>query len=264
MIKQYIIENWLVKPAQYDIELITRSQIQQAWARVLFAIASLIYLTQHAAFFNDFKIQIILISASYLVYNALSIVLIPRTPLSAFRTLFAPLFDTFVVCYGMMVDGGHSSGMFFILFLIIIGNSFRFGNALMIYTQILSFLGLASISIYLFIKMQMAADSALLVWQLFGLLSIPVYVYLIREKAEKAMRGQAAAEETSMSLLDHGPLPLFTYELDDNEQPHILYANTAISDIYPAEHTKLVGHECRDRASQGDHHPQDRVKSDVL
>lgn len=241
MIKKYIIENWLVRPAQYDIDHITRSQIQQAWARVLFAVASIIYLTQHAIFFDQFKIHIILISGSYLVYNALTIVTIPREPLSAFRTLFAPLFDTFVVSYGMMIDGGHSSGMFYILFLIIIGNSFRFGNALMIYTQILGFLGLTSISVYLFVYMQVTPDSALLIWQLFGLLSIPFYVYLIREKAEKALRGQAAAEETSMSLLDHGPLPLFTYELDDNDQPHILYANAAVSEIYTDEHTKLIG-----------------------
>ena len=241
MIKQYIIENWLVKPAQYDIEQITRSQVQQAWARVLFAIASLIYLSQHAVHFEMFKIQIILFSSTYLVYNALTIVTIPKKPLSAFRTLFAPLFDTFVVCYGMMTDGGHGSGMFYILFLIIIGNSFRFGNALMIYTQVLCLVGLNAMNIYLSSQMQTVPDNALLIWQFFGLLTIPFYVYLIREKAEKAIRGQAAAEETSMSMLDQGPLPVFTFELDDQGEPLILYANAAIGDIFPDSHTKLIG-----------------------
>ena len=56
MIKQYIIENWLVKPAHYDMEHITRSQIQAARARVLFSIASVIYITQHAVFFTEFRI----------------------------------------------------------------------------------------------------------------------------------------------------------------------------------------------------------------
>jgi signal transduction histidine kinase/CheY-like chemotaxis protein len=241
MIKQYIIENWLLKPSQYDMEHITRSQIQAAWARVLFAIASVIYLTQHAVFFAEFEIQIILIFSAYIIYNALTITSIRRFPLSAFRTLFAPLFDTFVVTYGMMTDGGHSSGMFYILFIIIIGNSFRFGNALMIYTQVLSFIGLGSISMYLSMQMQVEPDSALLIWQLFGLLSIPIYVYLIRERAEKAMRGQAEAEEASINLLDQGPLPVFTYELDDHGQPHILYANAAISEIFLDDYLNLVG-----------------------
>jgi signal transduction histidine kinase len=239
--KQYIVENWLVKPAQYDMEHITRSQMQQTWARVLFSVAGLIYLTQHAVFFAEFKNQIILIFSAYLIYNALTITFIRRTPLSAFRTLFAPLFDTFVVNYGMMTDGGHSSGMFFILFIIIIGNSFRFGNALMIYTQVLSFIGLGSITAYLSMHMQVEPDNALLIWQLFGLLSIPVYVYLIRERAEKAIRGQAEAEKASKNLLDQGPLPVFTYELDNHGQPHILYANAAINEISPDDHVKLAG-----------------------
>jgi len=151
------------------------------------------------------------------------------------------MFDTFVVCYGMMTDGGHASGMFFILFLIIIGNSFRFGNALMIYTQVLGLIGLNGMNIYLSTWMQTLPDSALLIWQFFGLLTIPLYVYLIREKAEKAIRGQAAAEETSLSVLDQGPLPVFTFELDDAGEPCILYANAAIGDIFPESHTKLIG-----------------------
>jgi len=182
--KQHIIENWLLIPAQYDTERIAQSQIQQAKARILFAIASLIYLSQHAIFFAEFKNQIILISSAYLVYNALTIVSIRRIPLSAFRTLFAPFFDILTICYGIMIDGGNGSGMFYILFIIIIGNSFRFGNHLMIYTQVLSFIGLVSITAYLSLYMQIVPDSTLLAWQFFGLLSIPLYVYLIKKKSE--------------------------------------------------------------------------------
>jgi signal transduction histidine kinase/ActR/RegA family two-component response regulator len=187
-VKQQIIENWLLKPAQYDLESIVRSQIQQTWARLVFAVASLIYLSQHAIFFTEFIIQITLISSVYFIYNVLTIITIRRTPLSAFRTLFAPFFDVFIICYGMMIDGGHSSGMFYILFIIIIGNSFRFGNPLMVYTQLLTFFGLSSVIIYLLLYMQIMPDNALLAWQLFGLLSIPFYVYLIRKKSEDQLR----------------------------------------------------------------------------
>ena len=243
MIKQYIIENWLVKPAQYDIEHIIRSQVQAAWARILFAIASMIYLCQHAVFFDKYMFQIILFFSLYLVYNALSIISIRSTPLSSFRTLFAPIFDTTIICAGMMVDGGHGSGMFFILFLPIIGNSFRFGNALMIYTQVLSFIGLGSIGIYLAMHPLIESDSTLLIWQFFGLLSIPFYVYQIREKADKAVRSQVEAEKASETLLDQGPLPVFTYELDEHGHPHILYANAAMSEIFPDNHAKLIGQQ---------------------
>lgn len=182
--KQHIIENWLLIPAQYDTEKITRSQIQQAKARILFAVASLIYLSQHAVFFAEFKNQIIILSSLYLGYNALSIISIQRIPLSAFRTLFAPFFDIFIICFGIMIDGGNGSGMFYIMFIIIIGNSFRFGNQLMVYTQVLSLIGLISITAYLSVNMQIVSDSTLLAWQFFGLLSIPLYIYLIRRKSE--------------------------------------------------------------------------------
>jgi signal transduction histidine kinase len=241
MIKQYIIDNWLVKPAQDDIEHITRSQVQAAWARILFAIASMIYLWQHAVFFAEYMTPIILFFSTYLAYNALSIISIHSTPLSAFRTLFAPVFDTTIVCTGMMADGGHSSGMFFILFLPIIGNSFRFGNALMFYTQALSVIGLGSIGFYPAMHPLIESDSTLLIWQFFGLLSIPFYVYLIREKAEKAIRGQVAAEKAAITLLDHGPMPVFAYNLDDREQPHIMYVNEAILDMLPDNHARLIG-----------------------
>jgi len=186
--KQKIIEHWLLKPAQYDLKSITRSQIQQAWARVLFSIACVLYLTQHAVFFAEFKNHILIIFSAYLIYNALTLRFIRRIPLSATRTLLAPLFDTVVICYGMMIDGGHGSGMFYILFIIIIGNSFRFGNPLMIYTQALSLAGVAIVTVVLSIHMHIAPDSTLLIWQFFGLLSIPGYVYLIKRKSENQLR----------------------------------------------------------------------------
>ncbi len=186
--KQRIIEHWLLKPSQYDLKSITRSQIQQAWARILFSFACAAYLTLHAVFFAEFKVHILLILSAYLIYNSLTLIMIQRVPLSAFRLLFAPFFDTFVICYAMMIDGGNASGMFYILFIIIIGNSFRFGNPLMIYTQALSIAGLAIITAFLSMQMQVPPDSTLLLWQFSGLLAIPFYVYLIRRKSEDLLR----------------------------------------------------------------------------
>ncbi len=186
--KQKIIEHWLLKPSQYDLESITRSQIQQAWARILFSFACVLYLTLHAVFFTEFKIHILVILSAYLIYNALTLITIRRVPLSVFRMLFAPFFDTFVICYGMMIDGGNASGMFYILFIIIIGNSFRFGNPLMIYTQALTIGGLAISTVFLSMQMHVPPDNTLLFWQFAGLLAIPFYVYLIRKRSEDMLR----------------------------------------------------------------------------
>jgi len=185
--RQKIIENWLLKPAQYDLKSIAHSQLQQAWARILFSFACELYLSLHAVFFIEFSNHILFILTIYLIYNLVTLITIRYIPLSAFRILFASFFDIFVICYGMMIDGGNASGMFYILFIIIIGNSFRFGNPLMIYVQVLSIVGVGIVSLYLFLQMHIPADNTLLLWQFAALLSIPFYVYLIRKKSEEML-----------------------------------------------------------------------------
>ncbi len=129
------------------------------------------------------------------------------------------------------------------LLVIIFGNGFRYGNALLLYTQALSILGLVAVAIYTLFNMHLDLDRTLLVWQLAGLIVIPAYVYLIGEKAERAIRGQVEAEETSFSLLDQGPMPVFTYDLDDQGQPRVLYANAAINEIFRDDYTRLIGEQ---------------------
>ena len=52
----------------------------------------------------------------------------------------------------------------------------------------LSLIGLISLTAYLSIYMQIVPDSTFLAWQIFGLLSIPFYVYLIRKKSEDQLQ----------------------------------------------------------------------------
>ncbi|MDX8407818.1 MAG: HAMP domain-containing sensor histidine kinase, partial [Mariprofundaceae bacterium] len=205
--------------------------------------AGLFYLQQHAVFFDQYRNVFLGAAAAYFIYNLLSLPAIKRRPLSAFRTLFAPAFDIAIVCLAAVIDGGHSSGIYFILLVIIFGNSFRYGNALLLYTQALAIIGLIGVAIYTLFNMHLDLDRTLLVWQLAGLLVIPSYIYLIGEKAERAVRGQSEAEEASFSLLDQGPLPVFTYDLDDNNQPRILYANAAISEVFRDDYTRLIGEQ---------------------
>ncbi len=210
---------------------------------MLFAVAGLIYLQQHAVFFSQYRQPFLIAAAVYFAYNLFSLPAIRRRPLSAFRTLFAPLFDIFIVSFAAVIDGGHASGIYFMLLVIIFGNGFRYGNALLLYTQALAIVGLIGVAIITLFNMHLDLDRTLLVWQLAGLIVIPSYIYLIEKKAERAMRGQNEAEEASFSLLDQGPLPVFTYDLDSNGQPRILYANAAISDVFRDHYTRLIGEQ---------------------
>jgi len=63
-----------------------------------------------------------------------------------------------------------------------------FSPCLAIYTQALSLAGVAIVTVVVSMQMQIAPDSTLLMWQFFGLLSIPGYVYLIKRKSENQLR----------------------------------------------------------------------------
>ena len=218
-----------------------RSQIQQAQARILFGIAGTCYLYLHAPLFDRFLDVFLPLSSLYFVYNLAIIPRIRRQPLSAFRALFGPAFDILVVGLGMFIDGGHGSGIYFMLLIIIFGNAFRYGNALLLYSQFLSTIGLILVSIATLSILQQSIDLTLLFWQLLSLIVIPLYIYLVGEKAEKAFLGQREAEETSLRLLDQGPLPVFTFDLDEQQEPRVLYANETINQILHDEFTSLIG-----------------------
>ncbi len=218
-----------------------RTQIQQAQARILFGIAGTCYLYLHAPLFDRFLDIFLPLSALYFLYNLAIIPRIRRQPLSAFRALFGPAFDILVVGLGMFIDGGHGSGIYFMLLIIIFGNAFRYGNALLLYSQFLSTISLILVSIATLSILQQSIDLTLLFWQLIGLIVIPLYIYLVGEKAEKAFLGQREAEETSLRLLDQGPLPVFTFDLDEQQEPRVLYANETVNQILHDEFTSLIG-----------------------
>ncbi len=241
ILKNYIVQYWLVRRKRPHDQSMILTQVQQAWARIVFGIAGTCYLYIHAPLFDRFIDYFLPLSALYFLYNLAIIPRIRHQPLSAFRTLFGPAFDILVVGFGMFIDGGHSSGIYFMLLIIIFGNAFRYGNALLLYSQFLSTIGLILVSIATLGILQQGIDLTLLFWQLIGLIVIPLYIYLVGEKAEKAFLGQREAEETSLRLLDQGPLPVFTFDLDEQQEPRVLYANETINQILHDEFTSLIG-----------------------
>ncbi len=232
MLKHHIIENWLLKHSQLDDKSLLQSQIDQAYARLAFACAGLLYLYLHADAFPHYQNIFLSLTVVYFISTLLSIPAIQRTTLSAYRMLLFPLLDTFVVCFAMLIDGGPSSGLYFILLVIIFGNSFRFGNAMLWYSQLTSLVGLILMTLYAENSTSLVIDYTLFTWQTGALLVIPLYIYLISNKAEDALQMQTEAEESSFHLMDKGPLPIFTFELDDNQEPQIMYTNAAMQELF--------------------------------
>lgn len=226
------IEKWLLKYGQMDDSAFPQRQIEQAYARLAFACAGLLYLFLHADHFAHYQTLFLSVTAAYFFITLLSIPAIKHTPLSAYRMLLFPLLDTFVVTFGMLIDGGISSGLYFILLIIIFGNSFRFGSAMLCYSQIASLIALLLVTAYIENYTLLTIDYSLFAWQIAALLIIPLYIYLIGKKAELALQKQTEAEESSFHLMDKGPLPIFTFDSDDKQNPQIIYRNSAMRELF--------------------------------
>jgi len=188
--------------------------------------------------------SIFIISASlYFAYNILSLITIKNRPISIFRMLFAPLLDVYVVSLSMIIDGGQSSGLYLVFFIIIFGNAARFGNAMLLYSQALSVLGMLLVNVSTLFGMQLSLDGTLLVMQTMAILLIPGYALIITRKSEQAILEKSAAEKATFGLLDHGPLPAFTYQLGEDGTPNIIYANMAMQHIHHDPIATLIGEQ---------------------
>jgi len=217
------------------------SQIQQTWSRILFGAGGLLYLWSHGDFMPQYESIFLPSAALYFIYNALTLYHIRQTPLSAFRMLFGPLLDVWVVSLGMMVDGGQTSGLYLIFFVIIFGNAVRFGNSMLLYGQALSIIGIILVSLTTLFGLQLDLDGTLLMMQCIALMVIPAYVLQIKRQANLAMKEKREAEEATFGLLEHGPLPAFTYHIDKDGSPQILHTNLAIQHIHREPPSSLIG-----------------------
>ncbi|MBN4077219.1 response regulator [Mariprofundus ferrooxydans] len=237
---QYVIENWLLKQGQINDQSLSKTQIEQAYARLAFAGLGLLYLFLHAESFAYYQNLFLAVSAAYFLITLLSIPAIRLKPLSAYRLLLFPLFDTFVVSFAMLIDDGPTSGLYFLLLVVIFGNSFRFGNTMLRYSQFCTLTALVLMITYAQLYTSIAIDYTLLGWQIGALLIIPLYISLVGQKAEDALKMQTEAEESSFHLMDKGPLPVFTFKLTHKQQATIMYSNAAMRDLFHYDHDQLI------------------------
>lgn len=224
-------------------ESLVHSQFQQAWSRILFGIAGLFYIWLHGDFLSTYNLIFTASAVLYFAYNALTLLTIRRWPQSVIRMLFGPLLDVWVVSLGMLIDGGQTSSLYLIYFVIIFGNAMRFGNAMFLYSQALAIIGIISVSVATLFALDLDLDRTLLFMQCAALIVITAYVIQIKKQASNAIRAKQEAENATFGLLDHGPLPAFTFQLDKKGTPRILYANLAMQHVYRDSPVNLIGEQ---------------------
>lgn len=226
------IAMWLQNEAYTGHKPLAELQRQQTKARILLTVASLTYVILHGEYFDYYKVEALSFTALYFILNTGALITLRKRPFSLPASLLYPLLDVLIVTFGILIDGGHSSGVYFMLLPIIIGNGLRFGNPMLIYAQASCLIGMLCSTAYGHYTLQLPIDYTLLCWQIFTLLAVPFYAYLIVKKVEKAIYEKNAAEQSSFQLIDNGPLPVFTFELDAKRIPQILYANAAMVQLF--------------------------------
>jgi len=211
-----------------NLQEMVHAQKQQVWVRIILACMISGYIIAHAPMLMQHLQLGIASLLSYCAFHLLSLGWISRRPEHLLRLLAAPLWDICLICLGMWLDGGISSPLYILFFIVIVGNGLRFGNMLLLYSQILSLLGLACVALLNVYSAQQSIDWLYLMLQLVGIILVPGYTYLIGLRLDKALSARAQVEQDSVGLLDASPIPAFTYEPDHHGDLCIRYANPAM------------------------------------
>jgi len=241
LIKLNEIHNWLNNRTYTGNTSLAAAQIQQTKARILLTIASLTYVIIHGEYFEYYKVEALSLSLFYFIANGAALFSLRKRSFSIIGSLLFPLLDVLIVTFGMLIDGGHSSGIFFMLLPIIIGNGLRFGNPSLVFTQTSCLIGMLISTAFGYYTLQLPIDYTLLFWQLFTLIAVPFYVYLIVKKLEHAVIAKSEAEQSSMQLIDKGPLPVFTYELNHDNRATLLYSNSEVTRLFHVTPNEIIG-----------------------
>ncbi|MDT8375996.1 MAG: response regulator [Mariprofundaceae bacterium] len=211
--------------------------------RILSGIIGSIYLYLHGPFMEPYKGIFVASACLYFTYNILTLITARHKPASIFRMLSAPLMDVYAVSLGMVIDGGQSSGLYLLFFIIIFSNAARFGNSMMLYSQALSVAGMLLVSISTLYGMQLSLDGMLLLMQTIAILLIPACTLIITPRPGQAITDNTAAQDATFGLLDRGPLPVFSYQVGEDGMPRILHANTGMQHVCRNAVTGLAGEQ---------------------
>ncbi|RME87688.1 MAG: hypothetical protein D6771_00135, partial [Zetaproteobacteria bacterium] len=174
-------------------------QRMQTWARIGFALAGIAFIELHAPFshpelYARLARAFHLFAAGYLLYQALSFFWISRRPRALIRFVVSPALDVIAVAFGMLLDGGLRSDVFFVFFAITLGNALRYGPVMALYSTTLALVGFVVV-VALSHLWGLAGDASEILWRAATLLGLSAYVNAMfkREARVRAHRRQAEA-----------------------------------------------------------------------
>ncbi|MDQ6993686.1 MAG: response regulator [Mariprofundus sp.] len=218
---------WLLKQPSLSGSSLRRALRTQTWFKLLLAPLCLLYLWLDGIHFSHFQQPFIIIAALYLCSSALNLGITQRLSLSILITI-ASTFDIFLIGFAMLVDGGQASGFYFIFLAVIFSNSRHFGKPMMICSQIGTIIGLLTVTACADFYLQTGANPSLFFWQLASLIILPLYLY-----AEQSKHREPKPVNTNNDgdLADKSPLPLFTFALNSDHTPCLIYSNHATDEL---------------------------------
>jgi len=208
-----------------------KTQLLQIAVRLVLSILFLVYIMMHAPLFAAYQTFCLVSISAYIAFNLACIAWVRYAPYAAPRMLLAPVLDVSLTGMGMWLDGGHTSPVYLVLYVIIAGNAFRFGNVMLLYSQALSFITMIGICLITVYNLHLGLDWQYLTIQLLALIFIPGYAYMLGKRVEKAVRARRRAERESTDLLEGSPIPAFTFEAGEDGGLRVSYANPAIASI---------------------------------
>ncbi|HXH71738.1 MAG TPA: ATP-binding protein [Mariprofundaceae bacterium] len=239
-------------------------QQQQGWLRIILAFVFYAYIAIHGQFFADFGRVTGAIVAGYIGINLLAIFWhIPQYPRSPLRLLAMPLVDCMLISLAMFNDGGHASPAFFLFLSVIFGNGLRYGQQMLIYTQILSVISLLVLAILTPLILNLPDDWTVLGLEILGLLYISTYAKIIIRRTLMAIEEKRFADRASSRLLIDVPTPAFTYE-ESADGARIVHANPAMAKITGIPIDELPGQPCKRLCIHEDGEELDRACLDSL
>ncbi len=212
----------------------------QSLARLLYATAGLAYLSLHAPGFPHGAEPFLFAAAFYYAFNATAWFLARRGRAPRALIVFAPVLDTFVVSYGIVLDGGVGSGVFFVYFVILFGNAYRWGPGMLAWCQALALTGHVGVALALSL-LRRPWDFTLWFWEALALVAIPLYVLHLERKKRMLSEALAHSERALFSLVERAPVPMFLFALEETGAPRVLLANAAAASWAKTTADKLVG-----------------------
>lgn len=217
------------------------NQRQQTWTRLISIFLGGLYVHLHSSLAITYQAWYISAAAIYIGWQFYTLFSIPRHPLSATRLIVSSILDAIVITMGVIADGGQHSGIFLFYFVMMMSNGIRFGNAMLLYSQTLALASFLFSCAFIYYILQQPLDILLLCLQILSLSLVPYYIYMVSRHARLSFHEREQAKETAFSFLNHSPIPVFIFEQNKQDIPHITYVNTAMQQVYCNDVTGLIG-----------------------